>query len=232
MRDASEAILYVGKARNLRKRLGSYRVANADRLPRRHLRLLRMVARIDLQECADETSALARESELLRLIRPRFNRAGIWPAADRFLAWRCLGKQLEFTVTATVGGEASGGGWQCHGPLGRGVYPLQAALARLIRIAVEPGSAFSRLPVGWSRGRITCEVTIHCGPAIETVVRHLEQLLSGRPADFCEWIRAALPGDAPQFDRAAVESDLEFVANPPLMRSVRLEAGSETNGTP
>src|SRR5438093_425553 len=74
MRDASDAILYIGKAKNLRKRLGSYRVANPDRVPRRHLRLLRAVARIELQECADEPSALARESELLRSMRPKFNR--------------------------------------------------------------------------------------------------------------------------------------------------------------
>src|SRR5204863_1452558 len=78
MRDANDVVLYIGKAKNLRNRLASYRVANPDRMPRRHLRLLRVVARIELQECADESSALARESELLRRIQPRFNRAGTW----------------------------------------------------------------------------------------------------------------------------------------------------------
>src|SRR5216683_7970418 len=72
MRDAADTVLYVGKAKNLRKRLASYRVANPDRMPRRHLRLLRAVARIELQECPDESTALARESELLRTVRPKF----------------------------------------------------------------------------------------------------------------------------------------------------------------
>src|SRR5215472_1310343 len=79
MRDAANTVLYVGKAKSLRKRLASYRVANPDRLPRRHLRLLRAVEHIEFEECVDEPSALARESELLLSLRPRFNRAGTWP---------------------------------------------------------------------------------------------------------------------------------------------------------
>src|SRR5882757_2838136 len=78
MRDATDCVLYVGKAKNLRKRLASYRVANPDRFKRRHLRLLRAVVRIEVRECPDELAALARESELLRELRPRFNRAGTW----------------------------------------------------------------------------------------------------------------------------------------------------------
>src|SRR5262249_16323527 len=100
MRDAADTVLYVGKARNLRKRLASYRVANPDRFRRRHLRLLRAVRRIELQQCPDESSALARESELLRALRPRFNRAGTWPAPHRFLAWRVAETGLEMGVVA------------------------------------------------------------------------------------------------------------------------------------
>src|SRR6266481_1825131 len=88
MRDGAGTVLYVGKAKNLRKRLTSYRVANPDRMPRRHLRLLRAVEWIELEECASESSALARESHLLRSLRPRFNRAGTWPGSPRFLLWR------------------------------------------------------------------------------------------------------------------------------------------------
>ena len=98
MRDAADTVLYVGKAKNLRQRLGSYRVANPDRLPRRHLRLLRAVVRIELHECPDEPAALAREAELLRALRPKFNRAGTWPAPVRFLAWRCAGQELQLAI--------------------------------------------------------------------------------------------------------------------------------------
>jgi hypothetical protein len=63
MCDGAGVVLYVGKAKNLRKRLNGYRVANSDRMARRHLRLLRAVARIELQACADERAALMTEAD-------------------------------------------------------------------------------------------------------------------------------------------------------------------------
>jgi len=53
MRDAADNVLYVGKAKSLKQRLGSYRIVNPDRMPRRHLRMLRQVARIEIQICDD-----------------------------------------------------------------------------------------------------------------------------------------------------------------------------------
>lgn len=74
-----EGVLYVGKARNLRKRLSSYRVANPERLPRRIIRLLHLVRRIELDVCASESAAYHREELLICVLQPRFNRAGqVW----------------------------------------------------------------------------------------------------------------------------------------------------------
>jgi predicted GIY-YIG superfamily endonuclease len=206
MRDACDAILYVGKAKNLRKRLGSYRVANPDRMPRRHLRLLRTVARIELQECPDESTALARESELLRTVRPKFNRAGTWPAPPRFFAWRCVEQQLQLAVAETPDAN-----WRFQGPLGGTAFVLRAVVARLLWLAVHPRLGFSELPVGWFHGRPNPETAIHCGPMIEPVASNLERLLSGQTAEFCEWIRTLLPADLHHFERVALEADLEFL---------------------
>lgn len=74
-----EGVLYVGKALNLRRRLGSYRVANPERFSRRIIRLLHQVTRIEYDVCADERSACLREEALIALLAPRFNRAGkVW----------------------------------------------------------------------------------------------------------------------------------------------------------
>lgn len=75
-----EGVLYVGSAKNLRKRLSSYRVANPERFPRRIIRLMNEVRRIEFIVCASETSARFREEELIGSLLPKFNRAGkVWP---------------------------------------------------------------------------------------------------------------------------------------------------------
>ena len=77
---AEPGVLYVGKAKNLRRRLATYRVANPDRLPRRMVRLLHRVTRIEWDVCASETAARHREELLICVLDPKFNRAGkVWP---------------------------------------------------------------------------------------------------------------------------------------------------------
>src|ERR1044071_3037125 len=76
---ATEGVLYVGKAKNLRRRLSSYRVANPDRISRRIFRLLHRVTRIEWDECTDETAAHFREELLITVLQPKFNSAGkVW----------------------------------------------------------------------------------------------------------------------------------------------------------
>ena len=101
---ASEGVLYVGKARNLRKRLGSYRVANPERMPRRTIRLLHQVRRIVWDECPTEEAARRREELLICVLAPKFNAAGkVWErkngALSRFerdrIKWEQAGLSLQ-----------------------------------------------------------------------------------------------------------------------------------------
>jgi predicted GIY-YIG superfamily endonuclease len=135
MRDAEENIIYVGKAKNLKQRLSSYRTANPDRMSQRHLRLLRQVMRIEFKLCRDETAALAKEAELLRSIRPKFNRAGVWPMKPKSLLWRLSESGLHLKIAESIELD-----WQGIGPL-KGVRWLRLTLARLIWMAthVEAG---------------------------------------------------------------------------------------------
>lgn len=208
IRDAAGAVLYIGKAKNLRKRLGSYRVANPDRMPRRRLRLLRAAARIDFQPCADEAAALATESELLRALRPPFNRAGTWPRTPRFLVWRTTGEGLDLGITATPDP-----GWRSHGPLGAAVFGLRGLLTRICWCALHPERGLARMPAGWFVGLSTAVITI---PASSATSLHLSKLdarllnlLAGRPDDFLDWIHDRTSDQNPSFESAVLRSDLE-----------------------
>lgn len=207
MRDAAQTVLYVGKAKNLR-RLGSYRVANPDRLPRRHLRMLRAVARIDLEECLDEQSALARESELLLKLRPRFNRAGTWPAPPRFLVWRQTVEHLELAIT-----EEPEAGWEAFGPLRSVARSLRNAVARLIWCALYPELGPARMPLGWIHGQfqgVTCLGSENCASGAALWLR---RLCSGEAETFIEWVRAQIRPRERAFEKAAIESDLELLSD-------------------
>jgi len=144
---AADAVLYVGKAQNLRHRLASYRVANPDRLPRRLLRLLHQVERIGWETCDDETAALRREAELLVSLKPRFNRAGVWPKPTRFLAWRARPDGLELAVT-----ERPEPGWRWVGPSGTQMTHIHRALVRLLWCQLQPERGLAGLPAGWIDG--------------------------------------------------------------------------------
>ena len=206
MRDAAEVVLYVGKAKNLRKRLTSYRVANPDRMPRRHLRLLRAVARIELEACADESAALARESELLRVLKPKFNRAGTWPATSRFLIWRRRDAAFELALT-----EQTESGWQALGPLGSVAPFLRAVVVRLLWRALRPDQSVSQMPAGWIHNQLAATVRLECGASCDETEANLRALFSGQPGRFCDWVTARAAGQYGPFDLAALAEDVDAV---------------------
>jgi excinuclease ABC subunit C len=71
MLDADGTILYVGKARSLRSRVGSY--FRADQVQPKVQALVRLVAGIEVTVTNSETEALLLEHNLIKEHRPRFN---------------------------------------------------------------------------------------------------------------------------------------------------------------
>lgn len=206
MQDATGLVLYVGKAKNLRQRLSHYRVANPDRMGRRHLRLLRQVARIEVQECADEIAALAREAELLRALKPKFNRAGVWPATPRFLVWRWAGRTLELAIS-----ERPAIGWQVFGPFGSGAIFLRAAVARLLWYALNPASGSTAMPQGWLRGRLGAIAAIEANQSEVDLV--LVKLFEGDIDGFVAWIGEQTKSLLKAYDLEMRDADLETVTS-------------------
>lgn len=72
MLDASGKILYVGKARHLKKRVSSY-FRSEDQLTTKTVALMRQVCDIKTIITASDTEALLLESNLIKQYRPRYN---------------------------------------------------------------------------------------------------------------------------------------------------------------
>jgi excinuclease ABC subunit C len=72
MKDCDGKVIYVGKAKNLRNRAGSYFTAQAA-LDRRTAELIKHIADIDFIATDTEVDALLREARLVKDVRPRFN---------------------------------------------------------------------------------------------------------------------------------------------------------------
>jgi excinuclease UvrABC nuclease subunit len=206
MRDAQDNVVYVGKAKNLQQRLRSYRVANPERMPRCHLRLVREVTRIEFDLCPNETAALAHESKLIRRLKPKFNRAGVWPGQPQFLTWRFAGQRVEFAVQ-----EVPTIGWERFDSLGAYARRLRETLVRLFWLALHPQCGFSQLPCGWAQGRLGDMVKLDCSERAEEVRAALQNIFWGQPESFAGWLMASVNPNLPAFERAALLADLEEI---------------------
>ena len=83
--DAEEALIYVGKAKNLKKRVGSYFVKKHDSGKTRVM--VRKIRRIDHIVVPTESDALLLENNLIKKHRPRYN---VLLRDDKSYPWICL----------------------------------------------------------------------------------------------------------------------------------------------
>lgn len=201
MRDAQGQIVYVGKAKDLKQRLASYRVANPERMGRRHLRLLQQVAHIEFDLCANETAALKYEAKLIRELKPKFNRAGVWQGKPQFLVWRHTETASEFSVQ-----ETPQLGWERLGSLGAYAHRIKCVLVRLIWLAMNPEKSLGQMPLGWMQNRMSEVVRVEGGGELRAM---LDEAIWGSAGLFLNWLVVKLKTDRPAFERVAMQKDLE-----------------------
>ncbi len=72
MLNAANDVLYVGKAKNVRKRLASYARVTAAQ-PARIMRMIAATVTVEIVSTSTETEALLLEANLIKQLRPRFN---------------------------------------------------------------------------------------------------------------------------------------------------------------
>jgi len=102
-RDASDEVLYVGKAKNIRRRLTSYRNAGPRKRHRKMRMLVREAASLEVRLQASERAALAVENELIQTLSPRYNVEGTYSFLYPAIGLGRVGGRTLLCFTTTPG---------------------------------------------------------------------------------------------------------------------------------
>ena len=206
MSAARDGVLYVGKAKNLRRRLASHGSASSDRLPRKMRRLLSRVERIDWDECADEASAIARERELIRALQPRFNTMGVRAPGQWHIGWRRRGRSLELALGKDL----------LDWPNVRGPFtfarPAFAALLRSCWRELHPGVSVAHMPRQLLAVLPPARWAVDWTEAVGQWLRELDALLSRRESRLLPALSAEEPAGPRTFDEQWRAMDAECLA--------------------
>jgi hypothetical protein len=165
-------LLYIGQSSNLRARLGSYRHVDQSRHPKRTVRLVARVTRIEWKECATADEAVELESTLLLEYRPPFNRAGVWKGEPWWLAVEAEPTSLTLRLLR----ESYPGSF---GPLPPSSRHTLGTIVRALLRTTSPKWTLSEFP----RGLISSAFPLVCSLQLPST------------SNFVESLKAALAGD-------------------------------------
>lgn len=132
-------LLYIGQSLDLKARIGSYRHVTPEKNPKRTLRLVYRIARIEFRTCTTASDAAELERILLLEHRPPFNRAGVWKCDPWWLKIEATNDRLKLELVRDEGGI---------GPLPPAFRYVLGSLVRCIYRFSFPGLPLSHYPHG------------------------------------------------------------------------------------
>jgi len=227
MKDDTGKVIYVGKARNLKKRLGSYfRPQNgiSDRLDRKTRMLIRKIDTFETIITGNEKEALVLESNLIKRYRPRYN--VILKDDKRYPSLR-LDTDTPFP-NLTVVRKTDKKNAVYFGP-----YPSATAVRetlKLINRTFKLRKCRSKNPPTRPRPCLNHQMGLCLGPCgsevdpalYKSVVDEVVLFLKGKTTDLIKNIKKemATAADAKNYERAAVLRDKLFALEKTLEKQV------------
>jgi excinuclease ABC subunit C len=135
--DVEGALLYVGKATSLRRRLGQYRTAGRKKKERKRRALVKAAARIEWDLCDSALAAALTEIQLIQTLRPSRNIATAFPFLYPFIGIHTENRETYFCLTTAPGVFV---GFDFHGAFRSREVTGEAffSLMRLLRFIGHP----------------------------------------------------------------------------------------------
>jgi excinuclease ABC subunit C len=204
MFDADDALLYVGKARNLKKRVGSYFLK--PQLEPRIASMVTQIARIEVTLTRTEGEALLLEAQLIKSLKPRYN---IMLRDDKSYPYIFVSDDPFPRIVFHRGAKREKGHYFGPYPSAHAVRESIALMQRLFRIRNCENSYYrnrTRPCLQYQIGRCTA-------PCVDFIdrqeyaedVRHAVMFLAGRNTRVLDELAAAM-------ESASVRQDYERAA--------------------
>lgn len=206
MTGEQDRVLYIGKARNLRQRLCSYKYPRSSR---KLTRLACRVRAITWELCDDACAAGMRENELLRVHKPTFNVLNTRAEHYPFIGLGARDGDLSFRLTKCsqpLSGEQLFGAFKSL-PL---VRCASAALCRLLWRAEHPASSLLELPSTLLNGKMTERWKISSART-DTWYMFLGEFLCGRSDRLIAQLNAAVPAGSSHFEQTFHAQDIAWL---------------------
>lgn len=208
-KDEADQILYVGKAKNLRRRLRSYRNASRRKVHKKMRDIVRAAASIEVRLQKSERDALIVETELIQSLKPAFNVVGKYAFLYPAIGTKRTSAHALFCFSTDVDA------WSEHGLRWHGTFRSRPrakeafdALVELLGLIghLERSAALGEKPDAYSR-----LVGVRQVPA--ALFDSIEKLLAGRSSDALSQLMLALL-EKPRARREAdhVQSLIEIVS--------------------
>ena len=149
--DQNNDLLYVGKAKNLRTRVFSYKRAKSGQVSRKVSKLIGRIARLEIEETETEREALLLENRWIREKRPPFNHANKQTEAYYFIYFKPRTESLEFRLSMRIHDDTESSDWfgsfKGHAPVRRSL----GCLLQLLWMAEHDVQSPHHLPVQLTR---------------------------------------------------------------------------------
>ena len=98
-KNAAGDVIYVGKAKDVRRRLGTYRNATRRKVHRKQRAIVRAASKLEVRPVATERDALILENELIRSLRPEYNVDGKYEFLYPFVGIATAGVDTMWCLT-------------------------------------------------------------------------------------------------------------------------------------